>query len=184
MKLWILLFGLVVSGCANQVPTKTSNCGDQSIKGSPSDVKTFTFEDARRGKAETCEGEDGAFYPITVSGSRMLVLRKQISEPLLCGIDELPTDAECTQVHINHFSDELAARLTKRGIRIGGIGLGACGDATVEANAWGLWNLSVSVHDWRDVDPASEEVAKLMKEWSIGRRFGVSVLKPVCAIPL
>ncbi len=91
---------------------------------------------------------------------------------------------DCSEITFEAFSALLSARLEAKGIKTIGTGMGTCGALSPTKGDYSTWNLSVSVHDWRQADTAIEEAAALMNQLKIGDTFGISVRAIPCGISL
>ncbi len=91
-------------------------------------------------------------------------------------------NGDCSEITFEAFSALLLARLEAKGIKTIGTGMGTCGALSPTQGDFSTWNLSLSVHDWRQADTAIEEAAALMNQLKIGNTFGISVRSIPCAI--
>jgi len=124
----------------------------------------------------------GAYIRVYGAGKRRFSMGH---EPIEAGcVSAPPPNAGpevCAEVSADAFGMAITKRLKARGIETTGLGLGICGNASSDYDAW---NMSISVRDWSAVDATIEAVDEELRLWGVGHFFGVSVRGIDCSIPI
>lgn len=126
--------------------------------------------------------EDGSYIRVYGGGKRRIVMGQ---DGKARGCERAPLEgapeSECPEIFADAFGRDVIARLDGRGVKVTGLGLGACG---VLSGDYDAWNLSVSVADWAQADLAVTAVSEELHRWGAGHHFGVTVRGIPCATPL
>ncbi|NUO49692.1 MAG: hypothetical protein HOV80_12615 [Polyangiaceae bacterium] len=125
----------------------------------------------------TCDNR--TYIRVYGSGKRTLVMA-QDGKPRGCERAPLEgaPETECPEIFADAFGRDVTARLDNRGVKITGMGLGACG---APEGDFDKWNFSITVPDWAQADLAVTAVSEELHRWGAGHHFGVSVSAVPCA---
>ena len=149
--------------------------GDRSQLTTPIGAETGPSIDAPKTCDEGADQGPGAYLRVHGHGQR----RIEMGREALARCTEPPaTPTGC--VFADDFGRAVIARLGAQGIQTIGLGLGVCGDARGDYDAW---NFSVSIQDWKHADAAIAAVDAELRARDVANHFGVSVRGIGCAVP-
>lgn len=182
----LLLSAVVSSSCASSAEPEPRTgsgaggaapqvCSDKAPAGTPDMFKNPGG--VKVDPPKTCDG--GTYIRVFGSGKRKLVMAQE-GKPRGCERAPLEgaPETDCPEIFADALGRDVTARLDSRGVKVTGMGLGACGAPEGDFDAW---NFSISVPDWAQADLAVTAVSEELHRWGAGHHFGVTVSAIPCA---
>jgi hypothetical protein len=154
---------------------------DRRPVGSPSDFAVPALPTAVVIAAPRLCANDAAYIKVErTTGMRPLGVGRThgTSGAIGTGCNELSHDHErCSSINVVTFAYEVARRMRREGINVGGVGVGECGNAH---GAYDALDFSVKVFAWKDAGPAAAILAEVLAEYDLRGFAGISVGGRTC----
>lgn len=184
---------VALAACGSAPPPSTrpiaseqgASCPAERPTGAPTDYTAPTdIAGVSIAAPEACE-RDSAYIRIErTTGARRIGTARGHGGGFDEGCQTLPDPADATACPVINFGAvlmEASKRLNARGITADSTGLGPCGDASGDYDAW---NMAFRVHDWKHAEAAVRELSEVLERYDLRGHAGVGVAGIMCAVLL
>ncbi len=165
----------ISSGQGEACPTERPT-GAPTDYAAPTDLTGVTIA-----APQSCELDSAYIRVERTDGARRIGTGRNANGGFDEGCATLPDPADasaCPVINGGAVLMEASRLLNARGIQADSTGLGPCGDAGGDYDAW---NMAFRVHDWKHAEAAVRQLSELLVTYDLRGHVGVGVAGIMCA---